>query len=289
MILTANRLRALQRRYNGWADLAPTLPVRHVPNIVTRAQFRRLSQHYSWPTAPNRFSGLDGWWKADGTLWQNSTRTTLAVADDDPVGACDDASGNGRHLVQATAGLRPLYKTGIQNGLPVIRFDGIDDRLLVTATSVSAWTVFVVANITSKINYTGPFQWWNGTGDGLKLVSDSSTTEYMRRLALYTGGSEEANNYINNTALTLPTGAKLWTWRRSSAAAPTLRQDGSAVALVTTTNGFAGAVGGIVNYDGTAGPGMDACEVILFNRALTDTERIAVERYLGQKWDIVVP
>lgn len=79
--------------------------------------------------SPLRLPGLALWLKADGTLWQDSARTTPAAADGDPVGAWDDASGNGRHVVQATAGSRPTLKLAIQNGRPVLRFDGVDDWL----------------------------------------------------------------------------------------------------------------------------------------------------------------
>src|SRR3990167_9701390 len=61
--------------------------------------------------------------------WQESTRTTPAGTDADPIGAWDDLSGNGRNVLQATNGLRPLLKLAIQNGKPIVRFDGLDDYL----------------------------------------------------------------------------------------------------------------------------------------------------------------
>lgn len=72
---------------------------------------------------PTDVTGLKEWGKADGTLYQDSGRTTPVTANNDPVGAADDASGNANHLLQATAGKRPLYKTNIQNGKPGLLFD----------------------------------------------------------------------------------------------------------------------------------------------------------------------
>jgi len=46
-----------------------------------------------------------------GSLWQDSARSIRVTADGDRVGAMDDLSGNANHLLQATAGLRPTYKT----------------------------------------------------------------------------------------------------------------------------------------------------------------------------------
>lgn len=49
--------------------------------------------------------------------------------DGDPVSTWPDSSGNG-HDVTAAGTARPLYKTNILNGKPVVRFDGINDLLV---------------------------------------------------------------------------------------------------------------------------------------------------------------
>lgn len=64
------------------------------------------------------------------TLFQNSNGTTAVTADGDPVGYMADKSGNGHHLIQATAASRPLYKTS--GGLRWLEFDGTDDFLAVS-------------------------------------------------------------------------------------------------------------------------------------------------------------
>lgn len=66
------------------------------------------------------------------TLWKDTAGTTPVTADGDAVARIDDKSGNGRHLLQATSGKRPLYKTS--GGLSWLQFDGSDDHL-VTASS----------------------------------------------------------------------------------------------------------------------------------------------------------
>jgi len=79
--------------------------------------------------APSDLPNMDVWFKADGTLYQDSARTILAVAADDPVGSWSDASTNVRHANQATAGKRPLLKLAVANGKPGIKFDDVDDVL----------------------------------------------------------------------------------------------------------------------------------------------------------------
>src|SRR3989304_2387171 len=63
------------------------------------------------------------------TLFTDSSGTIPVTADGDVIGYAADLSGNGNHATQGTLANKPLYKTGIQNGLSVARFDG-SDRLL---------------------------------------------------------------------------------------------------------------------------------------------------------------
>jgi hypothetical protein len=63
-----------------------------------------------------------------------------------PVASWTDLSGNAAHATQAVGAAQPLYKTNIINGLPVVRFDGVDDRLQsIGLTARTARTAFVVA------------------------------------------------------------------------------------------------------------------------------------------------
>lgn len=65
--------------------------------------------------------------KGDGTLWQNSARSTPATTDGDPIGAWDDSVGSS-HWLQATSGSRPTLRTNAAghglNGKNVVRVDG---------------------------------------------------------------------------------------------------------------------------------------------------------------------
>jgi hypothetical protein len=61
-------------------------------------------------------------------LWLDASQIT-GLNDGDAVATWSDVSGNGRDFTQGTASARPIYKTAILNGKPVVRFDGIDDKL----------------------------------------------------------------------------------------------------------------------------------------------------------------
>lgn len=65
------------------------------------------------------------------TVWQDSARTTPGAVNS-PVGALDDKSGNGNHLLQATAGKRPILR--LSGGFYHLEYDGVDDYLDSTFT-----------------------------------------------------------------------------------------------------------------------------------------------------------
>lgn len=61
------------------------------------------------------------------TLFQASSGTGAVSANADPIGYLADKSGNAKHMLQATAGARPLLSTA--GGLKSVKFDGTDDQL----------------------------------------------------------------------------------------------------------------------------------------------------------------
>jgi hypothetical protein len=72
------------------------------------------------PFRPDYLPGLRVWVAAH---WIDG------LADNDPITTAPDLSGLGNDFAQATAGDKPLYKTNIVNGYPVIRLDGSSDYL----------------------------------------------------------------------------------------------------------------------------------------------------------------
>lgn len=58
-------------------------------------------------------------------------------SDGTAVSTWSDMSGNGRDLSQSTSSKQPTYKTGIQGGAGVVRFDGSGDALSTPSYSVS--------------------------------------------------------------------------------------------------------------------------------------------------------
>jgi len=74
-----------------------------------------------------------GWWDASAIT---------GLSDTDKVASWTDLSGNGNHLIEPTN--QPTYRTGIQNGLPVVKFSGDSRLYAVIAGLEQPQTVFIV-------------------------------------------------------------------------------------------------------------------------------------------------
>ncbi len=117
------------------------------------------------PYNPASISGIMAWYAAD---------MIRGLADGDTIAQWDDLSGNARHMLQAEAGRRPLYKIGIVNGLPALLFDSGDDVMATVASFTGMCTVVAVAKYVGASfgSYNGLFTgdggniWWIGSAGG---------------------------------------------------------------------------------------------------------------------------
>lgn len=82
----------------------------------------------------SRISGEDNFTplRAIGCKLWVEARLITDLNDEDGVETWNDHSGNNNALTQSNSDLKPIFKTNILNGLPVLRFDGIDDYLELT-------------------------------------------------------------------------------------------------------------------------------------------------------------
>lgn len=124
------------------------------------------------PVNPASVSGLFARWQADvpATLWQDSGKTTHAVANNDPVGAWDDSIA-GLSILQATAGKRPLLKTaGINTTHPTVKFDGVDDFLRVIDGTVHAQPLTAYLVCLPQTPNAAQHRYWDST-NGLSDIA----------------------------------------------------------------------------------------------------------------------
>lgn len=232
--------------------------------------------------SPSDITGLAGWWKADAIT---------GLVDGDPVTSWPDSSAGARNMTQATSAKKPIYKTAIANGQPVVRFDGVDDLLLtasvVTATTTNVTLVLVVKQSSTTGTSCTPLQNGNGGigGGGYGIAVDSDTN----KKGMLRGGVAWDNSTTNEDTswdvLVLSRGATNWRlWSKGTLLAPDPLTVGNPnVPATQTLMGIHDAAGGGNKYLNG-----DIAEALIYSAAISDADRDALETHLGAKYGIVV-
>lgn len=192
---------------------------------------------------PTDIPGLKIWLKADAIG---------GLSNGDPVGTWADQSGNGNDFTQATGGLQPLWETNQLNGLPIVRFDGIDDVLHTTApTGDGAWTCFlVIKSVDNSAEYI--FE----VGDGTHAIIQG----FAGPIIEYFDTPRTTVGNISTSAFQVIT-----------------------IAVGNTVTGL-WALGG--TYFGSSWWPGDMAELLLYNSALSAGDQSKLQRYLKVKYGL---
>jgi hypothetical protein len=220
----------------------------------------------------------------DLAVWLDADRLN-GLSDGDPVATWPDSSGNGNDFAQATSGFRPVYKTGIVCGKPVVRFDGVDDYLHAADSATykgASLTVFAVyrragANADNivvcyphDVTHTSPFFRWaidaKAASHDLAIGADVGVSSYGAPTDIW----------------------RVWTYDNDGAV---FSRDGVAVALTGTSGGtisYPNAVGLYLGADVAGGENFDGdiAEIIIYKRQLSTRERQTIEEYLSEKYGL---
>lgn len=257
---------------------------------------------------PASIANLQVWLDASSVagMRQLSDGTTTVSADADPVGYWPDLSGNGYHATQSTTNNRPTYRTNVQNGRSVLRWDGTNDSYRIASLPLDATiSMFVVAQFNTA----------SAAGDatGNLFIEHSANTNNNSGVIFC--GSDTASIALNRTTAPAIKRASVGavTWFGTSWGIAEMRISPAATAVagvrfwrsgVLQSNGTeitgAGYGAGTIasNRSATAdlfiGSRNQAsafsnghyAEILIYNRPLTDAEHTQVRRYLGAKWGI---
>lgn len=256
-------------------------------------------QRYLMPHAALRVSGvapfspldlgakLRTWWDYTdvSNLWQSDGGAGSVSADTDPVGQVADKSGNAKHLLQATSGNKPAYRTA-----GYVQFDGTDDYLSIASAgfTINSFELFQVfeqhaANTTNGGLYSfapsSGNDWQSANGLVTELGSGSLYFEfYSNTAALNIGESGSGNtpkalyetSIISGTAQAYKNGVGFGT------------PDASPGVNATHTGPF---IDGCRYLSGAISPSSSNCGPIrrfetIMTAPLTSDERTAVRSYL---------
>jgi len=271
---------------------------------------------------PASVTGLQLWLDAsDASSLYDATTGGSLVAADGGVARWEDKSGNGRHFTQATSGSRPTRKTAIQNSLAVLRFDGGDSVSMPSSTATFNFlhdgdsTVFVVFKAGTTANPEALY--WVMANNISDNSIDGKTGFYLRwddrtsanadltdSLIHLVSNSAGFARFVGNAKNGFPANTFALATVRGDIANATIasrsqirRNGGSAITLLTgntdagtalptanaSDNFTIGDQSGSVKGSGLNG---DIAEIIMYDTALSDTDRAAVEGYLMSKWGI---
>jgi hypothetical protein len=214
---------------------------------------------------------------SDLVLWLRAD-SIGGIADGDPLPAWMDLSRLENHAVAPLLANRPTYKTGILNGKPVVRFDGLLQQLIVTGlgtvefSGVTEGTLFAVFGPTAA-NYTvvgfgAADSYWRFSGDGKGYIGEMRAT---RQEAQPSSGQPTSGYHYH-------------TIRSGPASGYEYRQNG-VIAFDGTPNWGVPAdleVGGNALNPFTG----DIGEVIVYAAELADIQVEAVEAYLASRWGL---
>lgn len=228
-------------------------------------------------------SSLVLWLMADAGVFSDAGVTP--AVNTDPVYQWNDQSGQGNNVDQVTLGLRPIYNTNVQNGLPAIAFSSsyMNNVLNSLVAQGSAYTV-VFAGKSS-----------NATGGWFFCIRSSY-------LLSASGIHLSGNEYVYEDAVNPPQSLAIASGAYKTSpfvqinkylgvgTVPIIRVQGVARPIVvgTTQGNETGNVGFIVGVDYLSAqywPG-DMYEIMVFNAALTDAQMIAEETRLTAKWSL---
>lgn len=257
-------------------------------------QFRLTTARSLTTSSPvNSITGL--------TLWLDSTSeksfSTSEAVDATAISNWYDINTQrtltSNSVAQPTSGNRPLYTANAINGLPAVKFDGVDDYFIKSGTGgfidyidYNQMTVFLVEKFTGNSSNTSEFLCWNISGNSQSVLIGpwGGTLSFD-----YHDGSG------GHLAYTLPNSfynkTKLLTFLHNSSDYSEIRVDGalaSSSSSITTTVATSGSYDFYVGAylpNGNYHKGYFG-ELIVYNRALTAEEKTSIEAYLKKKWGI---
>jgi hypothetical protein len=252
---------------------------------------QRFKQAGTWPSlfSPTLISGLQLWLDAadDGSLF-DSTSGGSAVAADGAVARWQDKSGNNRHATQGTSGSRPVRKTATQAGLDTLRFSGAQSLSVDSVASFfggSGAPQFTLIAVASQTDNTG-----NTVFSACESSSASSnqTSLWLRDSAITLLNRTGASRIVFGTPPTSGFSLVSVVSRSESLELFTNRS-----AADTNSDSFTGTVTRTIASVGVLPRGSgqdfldgDVCELVVYNTALSSTDRGRVESYLAAKWGI---
>jgi len=219
---------------------------------------------------PNSISGLVLWLSAD---------SIPGLLNGEPVSVWNDKSSSLNNAYNIGS-LRPTYQTNVVNGLPVVRFGGSPQYLIMTS-AVSSVLPFSIFHVYKK-----------RVSGGLMFTLTNSSDNNSYTMFDYSDGN--LYNFTRGNAFGNAAGkgnvTSFWIGSQISNTG-TNNVTGYKNGVDVSFSYAGGGSGTLVNYDWlghrtTEYADGDLAEILFYNSALSTTDRQNVENYLNKKYAI---
>jgi hypothetical protein len=141
------------------------------------------------------------WVEADPTKLYTDAGTTLVSADGQAVYQANDKSGNSNHLIQATLGNRPIYKTG--SGKPYLQFTAANSSYMQTAAGIATgdgsgqnWIA-----VSGQIDSAAAANWLAASASGIGTFAGSAESWLTTSKADWSSGPADFGNSATATVV----------------------------------------------------------------------------------------
>lgn len=243
---------------------------------------RLLRPRASGAFNPKSISNLTGWWDAADTTTITLNSTTVSE--------WRDKGAGGYHMAQATAANQPTYAASIFGTLSAIRIgQNVTERL-----DTNNIYMDVIGNDSSAREITMFAVLKTSSGAANKTIGETDSGSgfgcyhNISNVAYFDAGSESTARVSGTVNVSVLTAGAVFVGRRAAGQVDqwyngTLvsgSRSNATGSLRTGPNKFSIRA----TNTGTLAYG----EILTYARALTATERLAVQAYLGKKWGITV-
>ncbi len=253
--------------------------------IVFVSIFSLNIQAQTGPGGVGNAGGTSG--QPKNVLWLDAS--TLGYADNADLVTWLDLSGNSNNLTQPTASFTPIFQDDASNinGHPRAEFSKNDNRIV-----INPFTDMPTSGITTIIVYKT-----SAGGDGMVSYNTASQDNAFllfdnANLRTYINGANVSRTALNSGAWQIM--SHKW---KSSGGNLIINKDGDQVYTATHQSGQSIPTGGSLaiggeqdavdgGYDAGQDFDGDIAEIIMFNSFINKAQRLLVENYLSEKYNL---
>lgn len=198
-------------------------------------------------------------------VWFKAHNGPDNISYQDPIGTWNDQSGNNNHASISIQSRKPRIQKNSINSLPVVRFDGADDQLILANPDTIAqyYTVFK-SNTSTFSSYGGILEKYSGAGVELRMAPLEPLSRYFHNNPYPRGVT------YNQKSLRLPYEM------------PAVDQ--FMLLQIDTNNPTASRTLQIAGLENSYPLNVDIAEIIGFNQDLSADQRHEVSEYLRVKY-----